>query len=120
MAFKKTKIFFPLSTVLINLLISCSTPAAPEDLPGKSTDPLSYLNHSDSARYVGMNTCKLCHQDIYNTFIQTGMGQSIDIATKRKSSAEFSTSGIYDKIADLHYQAFWSRDSMFMKEYRLE
>ena len=49
-----------------------------------------YLNHSDSAQYVGMQTCKLCHQAIYNTFLETGMGQSFDNATKKKSAADFN------------------------------
>lgn len=78
-----------------------------------------YLNHSDTAKYVGMNACKSCHQDIYNTFIETGMGSSFGIATKLKSSAHFSISQIYEASNDYHYQAYWKGDSMLMKEYRL-
>ena len=33
--------------------------------------PISlYLNHNDTAHYVGMSQCKLCHQEIYNSFLQ--------------------------------------------------
>lgn len=78
-----------------------------------------YLNHSDSAQYVGMQTCKLCHQAIYNTFLETGMGQSFDNATKKKSAADFNKAQLYDKFSDFHYQAFWKNDSMKIKEYRL-
>ena len=85
----------------------------------KPVDSLGYLNHADSASYVGMNTCKLCHQDIYNTFIKTGMGKSFGIATKQKSAADFQSASIYDKIADLHYKAYWQRDSLYIKEFRL-
>lgn len=81
-------------------------------------DSLVYLNHSDTARYVGMNTCKLCHQDIYNTFIKTGMGQSLGQATRKKSSGSFSAAAIYDRFSDLHYQAYWEKDSLFIREYR--
>jgi nitrate/TMAO reductase-like tetraheme cytochrome c subunit len=83
-------------------------------------DTLLYLNHSDSARYVGMTSCRQCHQSIYNTYIETGMGRSFEKASKKKSSGDFSSSTIHDKIADFHYQAFWDHDSLFIKEFRLD
>ena len=79
-----------------------------------------YLNHSDSAKYVGINTCKLCHQDIYNTYIKTGMGKSFDNATKTKSASNFKHSEIYDKVGDFFYKAFWKKDSLYFLEYRLK
>ncbi|MBX3165456.1 MAG: hypothetical protein KF900_13355 [Bacteroidetes bacterium] len=81
-------------------------------------DTLVYLNHSDTAKYVGMNTCKLCHQDIYNSFIETGMGKSFDLAGKQKSSGNFSNTLVYDNIENFHYQAFWAHDSLYIKEFR--
>lgn len=48
------------------------------------------------------------------------MGKSFDVAAKHKSSGSFSSPTIYDKIANLHYTAYWDKDSLFMKEYRLE
>ncbi len=83
-------------------------------------DTLLYLNHSDSAKYVGINTCKLCHQDIYNTFIKTGMGKSFDVASKQKSSGDYHNAIIHDKIGDFYYKAFWLHDSLQFLEYRLK
>lgn len=81
----------------------------------------AYLNHSDSATYVGINTCRLCHQDIYNTYTHTGMGQSFAPATKEKSAARFGRKEvIYDKFSDLYYHAYWQGDSMMIREFRLE
>lgn len=108
---------FPLLICVFNF---CNAPADSEAVTKKTQDTLTYLNHSDSAKYVGMNTCKLCHQSIYNTFIKTGMGKSFDMASKTKSSGDFNTSSIYDKIANLHYKAYWNKDSLFFKEYRLD
>ncbi len=85
----------------------------------KQTDTLVYLNHADTARYVGMSTCRQCHQSIYNTFTETGMGKSFDRATREKSSGDFSNASIYDAFSDFHYQAFWNHDSVFIKEFRL-
>lgn len=108
---------FPLLLLVFNF---CRQPANPVQKISNPSDTLVYLNHSDSARYVGMNTCKLCHQSIYNTFIKTGMGKSFDLATKTKSSGNFSSGTIFDRIANLHYQAYWDKDSLFFKEYRIE
>ncbi len=88
-----------------------------------SSDTLAntYLNHFDSAQYVGMDQCKLCHQDIYNSFIETGMGKSFDVASKKKSSAKFDKHTVlYDKFSDFYYQPFWKNDSMMIMEFRLE
>ncbi len=79
-----------------------------------------YLNHSDSARYVGKQTCLLCHQNIHNTFINTGMGKSLRIAIKNNSSAIFTNSHIYDKYSDFHYQALLKSDTIYIKEFRLD
>jgi tetratricopeptide (TPR) repeat protein len=78
----------------------------------------TYLNHSDSAHYVGMNTCKLCHQGIYNTFINTGMGKSFGPATREKSAGDFKHAEFYDKFSDMHYKAYFKNDTMYMDEYR--
>ncbi|GBL35126.1 hypothetical protein EMGBS15_07210 [Filimonas sp.] len=42
------------------------------------------------ATYVGMETCRSCHSTIYDTYIQTGMGQSWGLANKAKSAADYS------------------------------
>ncbi len=99
-------------------LTSCDQGVAPSSFV-KSKDTLIYKNHSDTASYVGMNTCKSCHQGIYNTFIQTGMGHSFDKATREKSSASFENSVINDKFSDYSYQALWQDDSLFIKEFKL-
>lgn len=84
-------------------------------------NPVSpYLNHGDSATNVGINTCKTCHQDIYNTFIETGMGKSFDRATKLKSAALFGNKyTVYDKYANFHYYPFFSGDTMKILEFRM-
>ncbi len=73
------------------------------------------------AHYVGMNECRNCHEPVYKTYIQTGMGQSWGLATKEKSAADFSDKHppIYDQKLDLYYKAFWKKDELFIKEYRL-
>jgi tetratricopeptide (TPR) repeat protein len=85
----------------------------------EKSDP--YLNHSDSAHYVGMSQCRLCHQGIYESFLQTGMGQSFDFATKQKSAAKFDKhTVIYDKYSDFYYHPFWEGENLKIMEFRLQ
>lgn len=44
---------------------------------------------------------------------------SFDTASKTKSVASFNDAHVYDSINDLHYQAFWKKDNLFIAEYRL-
>lgn len=81
-----------------------------------------YRNISnEEAHYVGMTECRNCHEPIYKTYIETGMGQSWGLATREKSAADFSDTHlpIHDKKLDLYYKAFWKQDELYIKEYRL-
>jgi len=108
-------------TIIVGLLFfSCESHEGKNTSTEIKKDTLLYFNHSDSAKYVGINTCKLCHQDIYNTFIKTGMGKSFDVASKAKSSGDYHNSVIYDKNGDFYYKAFWQNDRLQFLEYRLQ
>lgn len=103
------------------VLINCQThDAGKEKSVSNSLTDSTYLNHGDSATYVGMNTCKLCHQNIYNSFINTGMGKSFDVASKQKSAGDFSKATIYDSFLNMHYKAYFKNDSMYINEFRME
>lgn len=80
---------------------------------GGSAQPL------DTASYTGIHVCAACHQDIYNTFVETGMGKSFDSATKSKSIADFKSFAVFDKNKKFWYTAFWQNSKLFIKEYRL-
>ncbi len=69
-----------------------------------------------------MQTCRGCHESIYETFIQTGMGQSFGLATKEKSAADCSPAHalVYDSALDYYYKPYWTKDTFYIMEYRLE
>ncbi|MBX2904906.1 MAG: tetratricopeptide repeat protein [Taibaiella sp.] len=97
---------------------------SPEEAPGETTDHPSspWLNVYDTAaHYVGMDVCRGCHPGIYETFIQTGMGQSFGSATRQKSAADFTPGHalVYDTVLDYYYRPFWKGDKLFILEYRL-
>lgn len=104
---------------ICTLLTSCDEPQTITSKTSAPSNPSPYLNHSDTAKYVGMNTCKLCHQSIYNSFVNTGMGKSFDVATSKKSIANFKSSSIYDSFLNMYYKANFINDSLYIHEYRL-
>ncbi|HRG38341.1 MAG TPA: tetratricopeptide repeat protein [Bacteroidia bacterium] len=111
-------LLFLFIAVCIVLLVKCDRPS--EQTSDTSNNSSTYLNHSDTATYVGMQKCRLCHQQIFDTFIQTGMGQSFAPATKQKSVASFNAhTVIYDQYQDFYYHPFWEGEQMKIMEFRL-
>jgi len=112
-----------LATLLIGLCLSafyCKSPNQSTALAGLHSE---WRNVYDTtAHYVGMNTCRNCHQSVYESFIQTGMGQSFAPATRSKSAADFSPEHalVYDKDKDFYYKPYFNGDSMYIMEYRLQ
>ncbi|NUM30942.1 MAG: hypothetical protein HUU47_01305 [Bacteroidetes bacterium] len=103
---------FLITVVTINLIYSCKNTSKNKEL--------FYLNHSDTVKYVGIETCKKCHIDKFVSFNQTGMGQSFFYATKKKSVADFSKNHVvYDSFNDFYYTPFWKNNELFIKEYRM-
>ena len=83
---------------------------------GGRVEPVNdYLNLHDSVSFVGKETCMQCHYEIYESYMQTGMGQSFEKSSK-KSSANFDENSI---IKDIHlglsYHPFWKNDTLFLK-----
>ncbi|MBK9732612.1 MAG: tetratricopeptide repeat protein [Chitinophagaceae bacterium] len=95
-------------------LIYCSAPKKEV-----AETPL-YKSWNDTVGYVGMSTCKNCHQQIYETFINTGMGESWDVASPQKSSGRFDAHNVvYDSYKDFYYKPFWKDSLLYIMEYRL-
>ena len=78
--------------------------------------------YDTGAHYVGMEKCRTCHEQVYQTYIQTGMGQSFHYASRQKSAADFSPAHalVYDKELDYYYKPYWEGDSLYVLEFRIE
>ena len=96
---------------IIIIFISCQR--------GEVHEYKEYLNHHDTVSYVGAETCKQCHYDIYKSFMQTGMGKSIQSPTRDLSAISDENPVIFDKDKNLYYETFWQRDSLWIHEFRL-
>ncbi|HYD22855.1 MAG TPA: tetratricopeptide repeat protein [Flavipsychrobacter sp.] len=97
----------------------CNSPG--EEQEATQTSPWQNV-YDTNAHYVGMDKCRTCHESIYQTFIETGMGQSFDYASKQKSSADFAPAHalVYDKALGFYYKPYWQGDSLYVLEFRLE
>ncbi|MBI1221473.1 MAG: tetratricopeptide repeat protein [Bacteroidetes bacterium] len=99
------------------VLVHCGEETKPDS--GQQDGP--WLNHSDSVHYVGIEACKECHSDKFETFIETGMGQSFAPASRKKSAANFhGVRPVYDAYSDFYYIPFWRNDSLIFREFRLD
>ena len=102
-----------ISIFIVILLFSCQE--------GKVSSYTKYLNHNDTVKYVGKEQCRMCHAEIYDSYVQTGMGQSLHFATKDNSAlADSEMPIIHDSIKNLSYQPFFRNDSLYIKEYRIK
>jgi hypothetical protein len=72
-------------TTLVLIVAQCGN----RETERQSTTAHAWMNHGDSAQYVGIQTCRECHADIYETYVETGMGQSFGPATREKSAGDF-------------------------------
>ncbi|MAE08958.1 MAG: pilus assembly protein TadD [Bacteroidetes bacterium] len=110
--FKIFKLF-----LLIPIIYSCS---GPESMNNYVYQPV-YLNHKDTVKYTGIESCKECHYHNYISYLRTGMGLSFDSATKLKSASVIGPDSIlYDSDNDLYFHPYWDGKIMKVKEFRLE
>ncbi|HHS95333.1 MAG TPA: hypothetical protein ENJ45_01995, partial [Phaeodactylibacter sp.] len=113
-AMAKKAIYFLLLFPIVLLYLDCFKGT-------EAFDVSRYANLHDSVQYVGMNTCKSCHFNVYETFIQTGMGQSFDTAGRHKSAARFDAHTlVYDEESDFYYYPSFQGNDLFITEFRLQ
>lgn len=123
MAFGLQKRTFLLPFLFISLcgILFCNIFCESNQKNKVAEDSLVYRNHSDSAYYVGMDQCKQCHYNIYETFIQTGMGQSFNTASRKKSISKISSHEVItDRFKNFSYQPFFKNDSLYILEFRIK
>jgi tetratricopeptide (TPR) repeat protein len=109
-------VFSFLLVLSMMLLPSCG----PDENTAAAIEKSLWRNHSDSAHYVGMNQCRSCHENIYQTFIETGMGKSFDSATITKSVARFGKDArFYDDHRNMWYESYFRDSAMYIHEFRI-
>jgi tetratricopeptide (TPR) repeat protein len=79
------------------------------------------ISKKDTLHYVGMQTCKSCHEDIHSSFIHTGMGKSWYLPQQQPKIEIFDNkSVVFDKYKNLWYKPFYRKDTFYIMEYRFQ
>lgn len=79
-----------------------------------------FQNLTLETQYVGKETCKKCHQEIYYEFIKSGMGHSFYKPGSQPWIEDFNQPPIYDPYAHLYYQPLLLENQLYIKEFRLQ
>ncbi|GCD78233.1 hypothetical protein JCM31826_17150 [Thermaurantimonas aggregans] len=95
---------------------SCST-SPEEDV--EHFENLFWAN-GDTLTYVGIETCKNCHYDIYSTFIHTGMGSSFGLADTHKSAIPAAVNAFFDAYSGYWYKPYFDKEHLKLLEFRLK
>ena len=93
--------------ILFVIFYSCNNPEVTQFKKEKNKNSVIYLGHNDTVKYVGKEQCRMCHAEIYDSYIQTGMGRSLNYATKNNSVlSNKEIPVIYDDLKNFYYQPF--------------
>lgn len=104
--------------LLILVCLSCLTASS---LIQCAQHAEQYLSLDPNNHYTGMASCQSCHQRIYDSYIETGMGRSLYLPEKGKVIEQFGPEYIvYDSLQDFYYQAVWKGEEMQIREFRLD
>lgn len=104
--------------ILLAILCYCICYCSPDNT---TKETASFLNLNDSVAYVGIKMCRSCHNDVYQTYIKTGMGQSFGKANLEKTAATFGSKDVvYDSKLDFYYRPFFQDSIMYVLEFRLD
>lgn len=96
---------------------SCS----PSDPGNSSQGSKNYLGLGPDVHYTGMGSCQPCHQSIYESYLETGMGQSLYKPARSKIIERFGASEVvFDGPSGYGYHPYWEGERLMMLEFRLE
>jgi len=86
-----------------------------------STAPTAYLSLDPDNAYLGNQACQPCHEKVYDSYLQTGMGHSLYRPDPKEVIEAFGPEVVvHDPQTGYHYHPFWENDSFFIREFRLQ
>lgn len=113
------------ASLLLTLLLLALAPSghAAAGVRAATTNSQSavYRNTAPGVGYVGSQKCASCHQDIYDEFRKTGMGQSMSLPSDPSQLAKVSSPvSVFDKKADRHFEVYRQGSDIYQTEYALD
>lgn len=86
-----------------------------------ATRPTQYVSLTQEVEYVGRESCQPCHQKVYDSFVETGMGKSLYRPDQENVIERFGPEEVVgDPNKNFLYWADWKGTDMYIHEVRLE
>ena len=77
-----------------------------------------FENLAADVAYVGNKECAYCHQDIYQSFLRTGMGRSFYRPGAQPDIEDYTDNNhVFDRKNNLHYEMIAAADGYYQVEY---
>ncbi|MBX3103132.1 MAG: hypothetical protein KF690_11530 [Bacteroidetes bacterium] len=106
--------------LLAGLAVLVQVPACTGHGPADDPPLSEFASLDPATRYVGQQACRSCHQEIYDTYSQTGMGRSWYKPRQAEAIEDFGPSArVYDRWSNYWYRPYWKDSTLYIQEYRL-
>ncbi|MBI3281259.1 MAG: tetratricopeptide repeat protein [Acidobacteria bacterium] len=85
-----------------------------------SRHPASPAPHAEVSAYIDAATCAGCHQAIYRTYVQTGMGRSFFRPRQDRTIEDFSgNNSFYHRASDRYYTMTSRGGALYQRRHQL-
>jgi hypothetical protein len=94
-----------------------------EKIPPSASDETTpvYRNTAPGVAYSGSHACAQCHQDIYETFRQTGMGRSMSPASEPEQPGEVKLPvTVFDKNINRYFKVYREGSDIYQGEHEAD
>ena len=106
------------------MLVWCTGPSDQESGRNLQEDRAlgaRFRNIQGQTAYVGKEVCRNCHAEIYDTYMETGMGRSWGLAPEHSRAPwQGPPALVQDTVLKMTYQAFRQNGALFIREFRLD
>jgi tetratricopeptide (TPR) repeat protein len=107
-----------LSIFVVSLWVSSCKKEKTKSPSLKSESSVSHLIKKDNG-YVGDEDCAFCHEELFNSYKQTGMGRSFYLLSEGNQVEDFSTKNlVYDPNSNFYYELIKDENAYYQIEYR--
>ncbi len=111
----------PIKGALAVIAVLACCPGAGKASAGKLGSSPIYRNTAPGVAYAGSKACAQCHQEVYDQFTRTGMGQSMARGSDSSQIDKVSSPvNLFDQKIDRHFSVYRKGSDLYQSEYELD
>ncbi len=110
---------FGAHVLLVLLVAGCSTPT--DSVTGRAEvqgDASPFQNATTGVAYAGDAACATCHEDLYASYQQHGMAQSLYPLTPQNAVEQYDGVVLYHEGSGFYYTVYAKDGAFYQEEYR--